>query len=257
MPDCKLSEGLEHRLRQRTAKVGIIGLGYVGLPLAAAAARSGFATIGFDIDPAKTEALTLGRSYIDAVASDEVAGHIAAGRLRATTEFSALGACDVIVICVPTPLTEHREPDLSYVEATARTISRHLRPGQLVVLESTSYPGTTEDVLKPLLETGGLVSGRDFWLGFSPEREDPGNKAFHTTNIPKVVAGDGPAALGLVSAFYGALVDKIVAASSPRAAEAVKLTENVFRAVNMDWVPPELRENRGEIQAAQKHRLPS
>jgi UDP-N-acetyl-D-glucosamine dehydrogenase len=236
MRDCKLSEGLEHRLLQRTAKVGVIGLGYVGLPLAAAAARGGFATIGFDIDPAKTEALTLGQSYIDAVASDEVAGHIATGRLQATTDFEGLGACDVIVVCVPTPLTEHREPDLSYVEATARTILRHLRPGQLVVLESTSYPGTTEDVLKPLLESGGLASGRDFWLGFSPEREDPGNKAFHTTNIPKVVAGDGPVALGLVSAFYGALVDKIIAASSPRAAEAVKLTENVFRAVNIALV---------------------
>ena len=230
------SDALEHRLLQRTAKVGVIGLGYVGLPLAAAAARGRFATVGFDIDPVKTEALTLGRSYIDAVAGEEVAAHIAAGRFTATTEFDGLGVCDVIVICVPTPLTEHREPDLSYVEATGRTIGRHLRPGQLVVLESTSYPGTTEEVLKPLLESGGLVSGRDFWLGFSPEREDPGNKTFHTTNIPKVVAGDGPAALGLVSAFYGALVDKVIAVSSPRAAEAVKLTENVFRAVNIALV---------------------
>jgi UDP-N-acetyl-D-glucosamine dehydrogenase len=142
----------------------------------------------------------------------------------------------VIVICVPTPLTAHREPDLSYIETTAHSIAEHLRPGQLVVLESTSYPGTTEDVLKPLLESRGMKSGRQFWLGFSPEREDPGNTAFHTTNIPKVVAGDGPAALGLVSAFYGALVDKIIATSSPRAAEAVKLTENVFRAVNIALV---------------------
>jgi UDP-N-acetyl-D-glucosamine dehydrogenase len=235
MPDYDF-DGLEHRLLKRTATVGVIGLGYVGLPIAAAAARAGFATTGFDIDPAKTAALGVGQSYIDAVPSDELAGHVAAGRLRATTEFDGLGACDVIVICVPTPLSQHREPDLSYVEATAQTIARHLRTGQLVVLESTSYPGTTEDVLKPLLEASGLTSGQHFWLGFSPEREDPGNKAFHTTNIPKVVAGDGPAALGLVSAFYGALVDKIIATSSPRAAEAVKLTENIFRAVNIALV---------------------
>jgi UDP-N-acetyl-D-glucosamine dehydrogenase len=229
-------DGLEHRLLIRSATVGVIGLGYVGLPLAAAAARAGFATIGFDIDPAKIEALENGQSYIDAVPSAELADHVVAGRLRATAEFHGLGACDVIVICVPTPLSEHREPDLSYVEATAQTVARHLRVGQLVVLESTSYPGTTEDVLKPLLERSGLAAGRDFWVGFSPEREDPGNKTFHTTNIPKVVAGDGPAALGLVSAFYGALVDKIIAASSPRAAEAVKLTENIFRAVNIALV---------------------
>ena len=236
MPERELFESLEHRLAERRAKIGIIGLGYVGLPLAAAAARAGFPTTGFDVDPAKTEALSLGRSYNDAVSSDEVEGHISAGRLQATTDFGGLGTCDVIVICVPTPLTQHREPDLSYIEATARTIAGHLRPGQLVVLESTSYPGTTEDVLKPLLETSGLTSGREFWLGFSPEREDPGNKSFHTTNIPKVVAGDGPAALNLVSAFYAALVDKIIATSGPRAAEAVKLTENVFRAVNIALV---------------------
>ena len=227
---------LEHRLTARTAAVGVIGLGYVGLPLAAAAARAGFATTGFDIDAAKTDAVSLGQSYIDAVSGDELARHVAAGRLRATVELGGLGACDVIVICVPTPLTANREPDLSFVEATGAAIARHLRPGQLVVLESTSYPGTTEDVLKPLLESGGLTSGREFWLGFSPEREDPGNPSFHTTNIPKVVAGDGAAALSLVSAFYGALVDRIIATSSPRAAEAVKLTENVFRAVNIALV---------------------
>jgi len=231
-----LSDDLEHRLTNRKATVGIIGLGYVGLPLAVAAARAGFDTIGFDIDACKIEALGLGRSYIDSVSSDEVRGHIAAARLRATSTFDELKSCDVIVICVPTPLTPHREPDLSYVEATVRTVAQHLRPGHLVVLESTSYPGTTEDLMKPLLERSGLNSGEHFWLGFSPEREDPGNKAFHTTNIPKVVAGDGPAALRLVSAFYGALVDKIVATSSTRTAEAVKLTENIFRAVNIALV---------------------
>jgi UDP-N-acetyl-D-glucosamine dehydrogenase len=230
------SQGLEDRLNRRAATVGVIGLGYVGLPLAAAAARAGFATTGFDVDPAKTDALAGGRSYIDAVSSGEVAEHIAAGRFQATTQFEGLGACDVIVICVPTPLTAHREPDLTYIDTTAQTIAAHLRPGQLVVLESTSYPGTTEDVLKPLLESSGLRSGRHFWLGFSPEREDPGNKTFHTTNIPKVVAGDGAVALGLVSAFYGALVNQIIATSSPRVAEAVKLTENVFRAVNIALV---------------------
>lgn len=236
MLERNLFHTLEDRLAQRVAAVGVIGLGYVGLPLAAAAARAGFATTGFDVDTAKADAINDGRSYIDAIKSDEVAKHIAAGRLRATTGFDELGDCDVIVICVPTPLTSHREPDLSYVETTGRSIAKHLRVGQLVILESTSFPGTTEDVLKPLLESRGLTSGKHFWLGFSPEREDPGNLSFHTTNIPKVVAGDGQEALKLCTAFYGALVDKVIVTSSPRTAEAVKLTENVFRAVNIALV---------------------
>lgn len=224
------------RLSDRTATVGVIGLGYVGLPLASACARAGFNVVGFDIDDAKTAALGKGASYIDAVSSEELAGHVAAKRFRATTDFARLKACDAIVICVPTPLSKHREPDLSYVSRTAEDIAAHLKPGHLVVLESTTYPGTTLEVLKPILETGGLSSGVDFWLGFSPEREDPGNLNYHTASIPKVVAGDGEQASDLMKALYGAVVDTVVPVSSPSVAEAVKITENVFRAVNIALV---------------------
>ncbi|HEY1427269.1 MAG TPA: nucleotide sugar dehydrogenase, partial [Caulobacteraceae bacterium] len=230
------AEALAGRLEVRDATVGVIGLGYVGLPLAAAAARAGFSTIGFDIDPQKAERLNAGESYIDAVASDELAALIGKQLFRATDDFARLADCDVVAICVPTPLTRQREPDLSYVEATARTIALTLRPGQLIVLESTTYPGTTREVLKPLLEAGGLRSGRDFLLAFSPEREDPGNADFATRSIPKVVAGDGPAAARAVKAFYGAVVDRVVPVSSLDTAEAVKITENVFRAVNIALV---------------------
>lgn len=228
--------GLAGKLGERTAVVGIIGLGYVGLPLAAACARGGFSTIGFDIDPAKIESLNAGTSYIGAVSSADLAQHVSARRFRATAEFSELAGCDVIVICVPTPLTRHREPDLKYVTTTAETIAEHLRPGQLVMLESTTFPGTTDEVIKPILEREGLRSGADFFLGFSPEREDPGNASFHTVTIPKVVAGDGPVASELAKSFYGGVVDKVVAVSTPAVAEAVKITENVFRAVNIALV---------------------
>jgi len=224
------------RLSGRTATIGVIGLGYVGLPLAAACARAGFKVVGFDIDDAKTVTLNSGVSYIDAVASDELAGHVAAKRFHATSDFAHLKRCDVVVICVPTPLSKHREPDLSYVSQTAENITAQLKPGQLIVLESTTYPGTTLEVLKPVLEAGGLRSGEDFWLGFSPEREDPGNQRFDTTSIPKVVAGDGEQASDLMKALYGAVVDTVVPVSSPSVAEAVKITENVFRAVNIALV---------------------
>lgn len=158
------------------------------------------------------------------------------GRFSATSDFSRLGECDIIAICVPTPLTRHREPDLSYVANTCREIAKTLRPGQLIVLESTTWPGTTEEVMKPILEKGGLVAGRDFFLGYSPEREDPGNRDFETSTIPKVVAGDGEAASAMVAAFYGAVVKTVVPVSGTRTAEAVKLTENVFRAVNIALV---------------------
>ncbi len=230
------SAELTRRIGAREAPVGVIGLGYVGLPLASACARAGFPVVGFDIDPDKVDQLNDGRSYIDAVASGELAGHVAARRFRATADFSGLGACDVVVICVPTPLSRHREPDLKYVRATAETIARHLRPGQLVVLESTTWPGTTEELVRPILETGGLKSGEDFFLGFSPEREDPGNPRFSTATIAKVVAGDGAEASALVEAFYAAVVEKVVAVSTPATAEAVKITENVFRAVNIALV---------------------
>jgi UDP-N-acetyl-D-glucosamine dehydrogenase len=224
------------RLEDRSATVGVIGLGYVGLPLAMTAARAGYTVTGFDIDPAKIVDIEAGRSYIEAV-SDAVLGEfVASGRFSATTEFEGLAACDVIVICVPTPLTRHRDPDLSFVTRTSEAIAQHLRAGQLVVLESTTYPGTTDGVVRPILEKTGLKSGRDFFLGFSPEREDPGNRDFQTSTIPKVVAGDGPEAARLMEAFYGAAVERVVPVSSNATAEAVKLTENIFRAVNIALV---------------------
>ncbi|MER9670156.1 nucleotide sugar dehydrogenase [Mesorhizobium sp. M0203] len=220
----------------REAVTGIIGLGYVGLPLSAACARAGFPTIGFDVDENKIVQLNSGQSYIDAVSSADLSEQIGGERFRATADFSELAKCDVVIICVPTPLSRYREPDLRYVEATAETIARNLRSGQLVVLESTTYPGTTEEIVKPILEGTHLKSGSDFFLGFSPEREDPGNTTFRTTTIPKVVAGDGSAASSLMEAFYGAVVDRVVVVSSPKVSEAVKITENVFRAVNIALV---------------------
>lgn len=227
---------LADRIARREAVAGIIGLGYVGLPLAMASARGGFPTVGFDIDPDKVASLNAGHSYIGAVASDELAGHTASGGFRATADFAELAACDVIIICVPTPLSKQREPDLTFVEVTTRVIASHLRPGQLVILESTTYPGTTQDVVKPILEAGGLHSGQDFFLAFSPEREDPGNASFRTVTIPKVVAGEGPAASAVAEAYYAGVVERVVVVSSPATAEAVKITENVFRAVNIALV---------------------
>jgi len=230
------SIALSAKIKDRTASTGIIGLGYVGLPLAMAIARTGFPVTGFDIDPKKIVALNARESYIDAVTDEALGVEIDAGRFGATTEFAGLKQCDVIVICVPTPLTKHRDPDLSYVEATSRAIAEHLRPGQLVVLESTTYPGTTDDVVKVILEKTGLKSGSDFFIGFSPEREDPGNQHYHTATIPKVVAGDGSDALELMKDFYGAAVKTVVPVSSNATAEAVKLTENIFRSVNIALV---------------------
>ena len=220
----------------RKAHVGVIGLGYVGLPLAMTVARGGFTVTGFDIDPQKMVAIGAGRSYIEAVSDEVLTAETQAGRFRATDDFTGLGACDVIVICVPTPLTRHRDPDLSFIVKTSEAIAATLRPGQLIVLESTTYPGTTDEVVRPILEKTGLVSGRDFYLGFSPEREDPGNRDFKTSSIPKVVAGDGPEASAVATAFYAAAVDKVVPVSSTATAEAVKLTENIFRAVNIALV---------------------
>lgn len=223
-------------LTKRDAHVGVIGLGYVGLPLAIAIATAGFSVTGFDVDSTKITALDACKSYIEAVPEDRLRAMVEAGRFHSVTDFSGLRDCDVIVICVPTPLSVHRDPDLSYVVRTSEDIARTLRPGQLVVLESTTYPGTTDEVVRPILERTGLKSGKDFFLGFSPEREDPGNRDFSTTRIPKVVAGDGPEASALVAAFYGAVVEKIVPVSTMATAEAVKLTENIFRAVNIALV---------------------
>ncbi len=223
-------------IQTKHARAGVIGLGYVGLPLAMTISRAGFSVIGFDIDPGKITAIEAGKSYIEAVSDAVLTRETGEGRFSATSDFARLAECDIIAICVPTPLTRHREPDLSYVSRTCEQIAKTLRPGQLVVLESTTYPGTTEEVMKPILEATGLVAGRDFFLGYSPEREDPGNRDFDTSSIPKVVAGDGEIASALVEAFYGSVVKTVVPVAGTRTAEAVKLTENVFRAVNIALV---------------------
>jgi UDP-N-acetyl-D-glucosamine dehydrogenase len=227
---------LEQRINDRTAVAGVIGLGYVGLPLAVSIARAGFMTIGFDVDSMKPRLIHSSRSYIDAVDSKELGNLVERGRLKASTDFSILTSSDIVLVCVPTPLTRQREPDLSFVETTARTIAKYLRRGQLIVLESTTWPGTTDEVVKPILQSTGLRSGEDFFLGFSPEREDPGNPLFNTVSIPKVVSGDGADATCLVQLFFSSVVEKVVNVSSTSTAEAVKITENIFRAVNIALV---------------------
>ncbi|QIJ74388.1 nucleotide sugar dehydrogenase [Methylobacterium sp. NI91] len=221
------------KFESREAAIGIIGLGYVGLPLVHAAIQAGFHVIGFDIDEEKIKTLESGRSYIDHVPSDFIDASVRAGYLKATTDFDNLDIVDAIIICVPTPLTKQREPDLSFIENTAHRIAKKLRRGQLVVLESTTWPGTTTEVLQPILESTGLESGKDFFLAFSPEREDPGNKDFSTSRIPKVVGGEGADALSIANAMYAAIVVQTVQVSSTKTAEAVKLTENIFRSVNI------------------------
>jgi UDP-N-acetyl-D-glucosamine dehydrogenase len=231
-----LVEELQFRLDLRTAKVCIVGLGYVGLPLAETFAWGGYPVLGFDIDHVKVEQLKQGKSYIGHIGSERVAELVATGRFDATTDPRRFKEADAIVICVPTPLTETREPDLSYIEKTGRAIQPHLRPGQLVVLESTTYPGTTEDLLQPILEQSGLKAGRDFFLAYSPEREDPGNKDFATRNIPKVVGGIDETSRNLALSLYEPVVEGVVPVSSPRVAEACKILENTYRAVNIALV---------------------
>lgn len=221
---------------QMTRDVAVIGLGYVGLPLCLAFADVGLSAVGVDTDPAKIDDLTAGRSYIKHIASDRVAAAVASGRFRGTSDFSMLRTARAILICVPTPLTPHRVPDLSYVVATAESIAPHLRPGHLVVLESTTYPGTTVEVVKPLLENGsGLTAGVDFHLAFSPEREDPGNPT-SLKDIPKVVGGLTKACGERAEALYARIVNRVVPVSSCATAEATKLLENIFRAVNIALV---------------------
>ena len=227
------ADELARKIETCTAQVGVIGLGYVGLPLVRALVEAGFPVLGFDIDPEKVTALNAGRSYIRHIGDGTIAGLRRSGRFEASADFARVAEADVVLICVPTPLTQHREPDLSFVTCTAEAIAPHLRPGQLIVLESTTYPGTTVEVVKPILERSGLASGRDWFLAYSPEREDPGNLDFTTTRIPKVIGGDGPDAGQLATAFYGRVVPHTVPVSSPKVAEAVKLTENIFRAVNI------------------------
>jgi UDP-N-acetyl-D-glucosamine dehydrogenase len=224
------------RIASRDAKVGIIGLGYVGLPLAVEFARQGFAVTGFDVDPSKASMINAGKSYIPDVPEADLAAVVRAGKLTATADMRQLGGMDAIDICVPTPLRKTRDPDLSYVvkavEAVAATIAR----GQLVILESTTYPGTTDEVVQPMLEAKGLKADADFFLAFSPERVDPGNAQFHTKNIPKIVGGVGAPSTQAACALYATSVDHVVPVSSTRVAEMVKLLENTFRAVNIGLV---------------------
>lgn len=229
-------DSLRKRITTRELVVGIIGMGYVGLPLALAAADAGIHTLGFDIDAAKVAGLNDGISPLRHIASERIGAARATGRLAATNDFQRLGEPDAILICVPTPLGCHREPDLSFVENSAREIALRLRPGQLVVLESTTWPGTTREVVKPILEGTGLRCGHDIFLAYSPEREDPGNATFDTAQIPKVVGGDDSASRELACALYDQFVRRTVPVSSTEVAEAVKLTENIFRAVNIALV---------------------
>ncbi|ACA20827.1 nucleotide sugar dehydrogenase [Methylobacterium sp. 4-46] len=229
-------EELERRLSGGDALVGIVGLGYVGLPLALAALRAGFSVLGFDTNPERVAALNRGEGAFHHIPGDALAEAARAGTFAATGDMARLAEPDAILICVPTPLTRHREPDLGFVVASARAVAASLRPGQLVVLESTTYPGTTDEVVRPLLEAGGLRVGAEIFLAYSPEREDPGNAAFSTAQIPKVVGADDPASRRLAAALYGALTVATVPVSSAACAEAVKLTENIFRAVNIALV---------------------
>lgn len=227
---------LEDKLRHKQAVIGVIGLGYVGLPICIAAAEAGSMVLGFDVDPAKPDALVRGKSYLKHIPDDRVRSLLSENRFDATTNFDRLSEPDALLICVPTPLDAHREPDLSFVVATGEQIAPRLRRGQIVILESTTYPGTTFEVLRPILETSGLVCDRDFYLAFSPEREDPGNLEFSTSRIPKVIGADSADASNLAAILYDQFVPRTVVVSSSATAEAVKLTENIFRAVNIALV---------------------
>ncbi|MDO8795705.1 MAG: nucleotide sugar dehydrogenase, partial [Vicinamibacterales bacterium] len=227
---------LQDRITGRTARVGIIGLGYVGLPLAVEFAAAGFDVTGFDVDATKVAAVNAGKSYIGDVAQEHLAAVVTAKRLKATSDMGQLAGMDVIDICVPTPLNKTRDPDLSFVVKSVDAVKAHLRKGQLIILESTTYPGTTDEVVQPALEAGGLVAGKDFFLAFSPERVDPGNPSYSTRTIPKVVGGMNPESTELARVFYGAIIDHVVPVSSTRVAEMVKLLENTFRAVNIGLV---------------------
>lgn len=227
---------LRSKIDKQEALVGIIGLGYVGLPLALAFAESGFKVLGFDVDQTKVDQLTAGESYIHYIETERISQAAAQDRLEATSDFFRLTEPDVILACVPTPLTENREPDMSYVQKTAELIADTLRAGQLIILESTTYPGTTRELLQTELEKSNLVCGTDFFLAYSPEREDPGNERFGPSTIPKVVGGVDASSGDLAEALYSKVVVQTVRVSSAEAAEASKLTENIFRAVNIALV---------------------
>jgi UDP-N-acetyl-D-glucosamine dehydrogenase len=228
-----IKDEITNLIRDKRAHIGVIGLGYVGLPLAVEFAHSGFTTTGFEVDGAKAEAINQGRSYIGDVSSSAIKEMTGAGRLNATTDFSHLVKCDAIIICVPTPLRKTKEPDITYILAAAEEIKKSLRRGQLVILESTTYPGTTDEVLLPMFAETGLKLDEDFLLAFSPERVDPGNPQFQTHNIPKVVGGCTDDSTEVAAYLYSQIVSQVHSVTSARVAEAAKLLENTFRAVNI------------------------
>lgn len=227
---------LLEKIRSGEARAGVVGLGYVGLPLAVEMAKSGLHVTGIDVSEGKVESINAGRSYILDVPDSDVSSLVEAGKLDATTDFAITSELDTINVCVPTPLRKTREPDLSYIVDAVRSLAQHMRPGQLLVLESTTYPGTTEEILPPILAEAGLEVGKDVEVAFSPERTDPGNTAFPTRTIPKVVGGLTPAANEAACALYGRCLDTVVPVSSPKVAEMVKLLENTFRSVNIALV---------------------
>jgi len=232
----RAADALRERIASRDASCGVVGLGYVGLPLAVELARAGYRVIGFDVSEAVVANLSAGRSHVQDVSDQTVSELVAAGLLSATTDTTRLGECDAISICVPTPLSKTRDPDVSYVVSAAEAVGRALRPGQLVILESTTYPGTTRDLMLPILERGQLRVGEDFFLCFSPERTDPGNPTWHVKNTPKVLGGITATCLEMGLALYGAAIDHLVPVGSTEAAELTKLLENTFRAVNIALV---------------------
>ena len=227
---------LSEKISSKSIRAGVIGLGYVGLPLAVEFAKTGVAVVGFDVDREKIDSILRGESYISDVDSEAVSRVVSDGTLVATTDFSQLAAVDTINICVPTPLRKTKDPDLSYVIKAVEQIAAYLRPGQVVILESTTYPGTVTEVVQPRLEKNGLRAGTDFFLAFSPERVDPGNTEWMTRNIPKVVGGTDPRSTEVAAALYNLIVETVVPVSSTRVAEMVKLLENTFRAVNIGLV---------------------
>ena len=216
--------------------IGIFGLGYVGLPLSLTFCRAGSKVVGFDIDPEKIAKLNSGQSYIQHIGSEGITESADKGLFRATTDFSELAFCDALIVCVPTPLTVSRDPDLSFVEDTARNIAQYLRKGQLFCLESTTYPGTTEDIIRPILEESGLQAGEDFYLAYSPEREDPGNKNYSTNAIPKLVGGYTPKCTKVATSLYETALAEVIPVQSCAVAEAAKLLENIYRSVNIALV---------------------
>ena len=231
-----MKDGLLEKLNRREAVIGVVGLGYVGLPLARTYLDAGYKVLGLDVDKAKPEALLAGRSYIEHIDAAPFAQAHRAGAFDATTDYARARDCDALILCVPTPLDDHREPDLSYVIGSVEQVVPHMRPGQVLALESTTYPGTTEEELRPRLEAAGFAVGRDVFLVYSPEREDPGNPGFSTRTIPKVCGGTTPACLEVGLALYGQVIDQVVPVSSTHAAELTKILENTYRAVNIALV---------------------